>query len=58
MNSYEQGEWVKIETLGELKKALQMFPNSTECKVQVRFMQTTYESEDDRSINSIQFSLL
>lgn len=51
---YNTGEWVKIENLGELCKALNMFPDTVGCYVEIRFLETIEDDCDGRSKLSIQ----
>jgi len=56
MNDYNTGKWVKVENVGELKKILELFPDSLKCEVNVRFKEVIDEDQDGRITNSIQFS--
>ena len=51
---YNTGEWVSVENLGELRKALMVFPDSVDCKFDIRFLETIDTDSDGRSTLSIQ----
>ena len=52
--SYITGEYVEVNDLGELRKALQMFPDSVEFSIRIRLLKTIDEINDGRSTYSIQ----
>lgn len=52
---YNTGEYVKVENLGQLRKALSMFPDTVSCEIDLRFLETIDTDCDGRSELSIQF---
>jgi len=51
---YKEGKWVKVETIGDLREALSMFPDNVSLETNVRFLETMEEDCDGRSTLSIQ----
>jgi len=38
---YNEGNWVKVENLGELREKLNIFTDNISCEYEIRFLETT-----------------